>query len=640
MKPIKIILFAAALICASAVQAQKKQNLRILVVGGSPDFNTIGTPAKPDSMAVVKSARKRTADWTAMLKQYFTTVKAVQGNDYRQSMSDNYDVTIFDGKPKALCERRYIKNDKGEITGVVDAAYLTRDFSRPAVTIAEMGEDIGRSLGIKSDWYCLCLFGDALGWKADHQVFKGPFPVKLTTFMDNTPENALEIAEMFGKPLPAKTEMWKVQTRNYEKYPEMRIGMVSRPDGFGNPDDEVISSGRCAKSIDAVAIGRHGNFLHWGFAASPKDLTAQARQVFANAVVYISRFAGKPIARKLDERVYTRHWLDAKSYTDSRQGWEASNKTNDKFNHIVDSIKAVVKEKLAKGQKLSDVEKMYSNLMAQKNPTFEEYMKSREPELYKYFGTNTDLYVKYYEYNRPYFYAEGYDLKVDEDARELGIANNDKRLLSTCITMLEQGKDTARARRVLEHYTLCRFSEPQQWRKWYDTYKDKLFFTEGGGYLWLVNEPGDNVPGNDYSVLDAKTETPAPVITGKTTPANPVLVEGKLNDTDDGEKELVIMIKVHPGYHIYANVAKTDPFIPTDFKLELPAGLTKDGQMKLPPVKSLAGGATTVYDGECVFRQRLSGNGVGKVRCTVSYQCCDNTICLPPAEKVLEFIVK
>lgn len=42
-----------------------------------------------------------------------------------------------------------------------------------------------------------------------------------------------------------------------------------------------------------MAIGRHGNFLHWGFAALSDDMTDEARDVFANAVVYIAGFAGK-----------------------------------------------------------------------------------------------------------------------------------------------------------------------------------------------------------------------------------------------------------------------------------------------------------------------------------------------------------
>lgn len=639
MKRIKLFSTLLALLVATGLQAQKKQNLKVLVVGGTPDFNSIGLATKPDSAKVAKSAKARTASWTAMLKKYFTTVKSVQGVDYKQSMSDNYDVTIFDGRPKAISERKMIHDANGKLVKIIPAAYLTKDFSRPAITIAEMGEDIGRSLGVKSDWYCLCLLGDALGWKADHDVFKGPFKVNLTTFMDATPSNAQEIATMFGHPLPAKTKMWKVQTTDYEKNHDMRIGMVSRPDGFGDPDDEVISSGRCAKSIDAVAIGRHGNFLHWGFGASPNDLTEQAKQVFANCVVYISKHATKIIARKMDETISTRHWLPAKHYTDSRQGWEDNCKAQDNFYHIIDSVKASGKAKQAKGEKLSDAEEMYINFpdVHQPNPTFGEYLKQREGELYKYFGINTDLYVDYYNYNTPYFYANGYDLVADEEARELGIANNDKKLLDTCISLLEKNDNDKAARTILERYTLCRFKTAKEWRSWYETYKDKLFFSEGGGFLWLVDSQDSDVPGNDYSVLDEKAETPAPKIKGATDKRNPVLIEGVLNKTEDGGKELVITIKIHQGFHIYANVSDKDPFIPTDFKLELPEGVSKDGGMKMPAPKRLDNGETTVYEGECVFRQRLTGNGAGKMRCTINYQCCDNTICLTPAVKVMEF---
>lgn len=642
MKRINFIALLIALLCATGLQAQKKQSLKVLFVGGTPDFNTVGLAQKPDSLNVLKSAKKRTAAWTALLKKYFTTVKSIQGSDYQQSMSDNYDVTIFDGRPKAIRERQFIYDANGEVTNIIPAAYLTPDFNRPALTIAEMGEDIGRSLGVKSDWYCLCLMGDALGWNANHAVFNGPFPVKLTTFMDDTPASAQEIAKMFGKTLPNKTEMWKVQTKNYDKYPTMRVGMVSRPDGFGDPDDEVISSGRCAKSIDAVAIGRHGNFLHWGFAAAPDDMTEQAKQVFANCVVYISKHATKIIARKMDERISTRHWIGSKSFLDSKEGWENHCATNDLFYHVIDSIKAAAKAKMAKGEKLNDDEEIYKNFPDERepNPTYGEYLKQREKETYKYFGTNTDLYVNYYEYNKPYFYGEGYDLKIDETARELGIANNDKRLLDTCITHLEKNPADKSAREVLERYTLCRFDAPQEWRNWFNTYKDKLFFSEGGGYLWLVNSQADNVPGNDYSVRDEKEETPAPEIKDETSPKNPVLIEGALNATDDGNHELVIRMKIHQGYHIYAKVSEKDPFINTSIDFELPQGVSKDGAMKLPAAKRLDAGGTTVYEGECIFRQRLTGNGAGKVRCTVGYQCCDNTICMPPAEKVMEFEIK
>lgn len=90
--------------------------------------------------------------------------------------------------------------------------------------------------------------------------------------------------------------------------------------------------------------------------------------------------------------------------------------------------------------------------------------------------------------------------KIDQEARELGIANNDIRLLDTAITMMEKGGDEAVTGRILaERYTLKRFSTPTQWRQWFDKNRNNMFFTEAGGFKWLVNtyEPGEN----DYSVI-------------------------------------------------------------------------------------------------------------------------------------------
>ena len=96
--------------------------------------------------------------------------------------------------------------------------------------------------------------------------------------------------------------------------------MVSRPGGFeDSPEAEIISGGVSAKTWDAVAIGRHGNFLHWGFAASPDDMTEEARDVFANAVVYIAGFAGQtPVARKYNDRIITRHDITLRAFSAAR----------------------------------------------------------------------------------------------------------------------------------------------------------------------------------------------------------------------------------------------------------------------------------------------------------------------------------
>ena len=66
--------------------------------------------------------------------------------------------------------------------------------------------------------------------------------------------------------------------------------------------------------------------------------------------------------------------------------------------------------------------------------------------------------------------------------------------------MMEKGEDEAVTGRILaERYTLKRFSTPTQWRQWFDKNRNNMFFTEAGGFKWLVNtyEPGEN----DYSVI-------------------------------------------------------------------------------------------------------------------------------------------
>jgi len=129
------------------------------------------------------------------------------------------------------------------------------------------------------------LDADAHHWRAEHPIFKGPFPVKMTVRMCPTPSDAFHYAYFMDEPVPDSVLMWKVQNKGYQTHEGFRVGMVARPWGFeDSPDAEYISSGVCAKTLDAVAIGRHGNFLHWGFAASPADMTEEAKTVLKKLI--------------------------------------------------------------------------------------------------------------------------------------------------------------------------------------------------------------------------------------------------------------------------------------------------------------------------------------------------------------------
>ena len=100
-KKMKHLILIGFLLLVVGLQAGiKKSNLKILYVGGSPDINTISE--KIDSLTVTQSVTRRMASFEKMLKQYFKQVMVIRAEDYRASLSDDYDVTIMDGRPREI----------------------------------------------------------------------------------------------------------------------------------------------------------------------------------------------------------------------------------------------------------------------------------------------------------------------------------------------------------------------------------------------------------------------------------------------------------------------------------------------------------------------------------------------------------
>jgi hypothetical protein len=654
MKKLLLTLFALCFVLG--LSAQKKQNVSVLYVYGSADLETTGLEVKPDPAVLAKSAAERTASFEKFLKKNFKTVKAVDAKDYHWSMSNNYDVTVLDGKPNPIAPGIREVNDHGYMVRYERPQYFPLNFDRPIITIANFGEDMGRRIGTKNDWYCLCLEDKAHHWNATHPIFQGPVPVKFEAKMEPTPAPALEVAEMMGETLPAETLMFQMQTVNYVENPNYRIGMVSRPGGYlDSPEAEVISSGKCAKSIDAVALGRHANWFTWGFSASPAYMTDAAKALFVNAIVYMKQFAGQhPIAHKFNDGVATRDHIGMYRNRMSRSSWEMYNESNRDFNRMVDSLKAVIRDQHSRGEEVDPNMAIYENFPEQKLITYREFLlqQDRGKGLYKVFGTDEKAYQEYYDKNYGWFWCpdDQYELVIDDEARYLGIANNDIKLLDKCITMLENNdpeKDIAET--LLKRYTLCRFATPAEWRSWFNTYRDKLFFTESGGFLWLVNT-FENVPGNDYNVyLQEKEEAfiaqklaggrpgrdNAPV--QLTDEKNPVYLRAEALKTDRG-MDIVVFQKIHPGYHTYAVVPADEVFVVTELEITLPEGYKTEGPLYVPQAGLLDASGTMVYRGVGEFRQAISGQGGGEATVKITYQCCNNNTCLVPETKT--FTVK
>jgi hypothetical protein len=636
----KIVLLLALFCMTLSAAAVKKTDLSVLYVGGHSDIDTFDTPY--DTLANAKSIVARTKAWVDYLNTYFTTVKAVQGKDYDFHMSYNYDVTIIDGDPKPL-EPKQVIYKNGRFSKMVFAKYFPDDFDRPVITIADEGETVGRRIGTKNDWYCLCLLGKAFNLRRDNAIFKGPYPVKITLKDQPTPDGALEFAKMMGDKVPAMTPMWTVHNHDYGNTQGYKIGMVTREWGYlDSPDAEVISGGQCAKSYDAIAIGRHANFMTWGFAGSPADMTEEAKPVFANAVVYMAKFKGhRVIARKLNEGIATRFNADQMARMASKEIYDdyaADIKDiNDMIMHIADSLKAVQEA----GGKVDGPDTMYLGVtpdQLQKIPTYENYLKERYGELYEKFGTDTKAYRDYYTSNKPYFYGtlDGYDLLLDTDAKSLGIANNDIRLLEKAVELWQSGKDVAMGKRLLYRYTLLRYNTPGEFEKWLKRYGKKLFFSESGGWKWLVNDLTPGTPGNDYSVAikegEEKEATQGDKL--KTTESDPVALSSTLTKSGS-DCVLTIRMKIHPGYHIYNTVSSKDPYIATTYKIT-GTGYELNGNLLKPIGRRLDSNGSMIYENEVEIKQKFTAKGHGTIVVEVNYQACNATACLMPMTKTIK----
>jgi len=346
-----------------------------------------------------------------------------------------------------------------------------------------------------------------------------------------------------------------------------------------SPDCEYISGGNSIKDITGMSLGRNANIFHWGFTASPDFMTESAKLVFINTVFYMAQFNGKkPITQYRSD---SRLWADELCYR----------KTHKLINHSTNNSDQLT-------------------------------------------YNASDSTLKYYTENYPYFYSKGMFLymKVDEDVKALGIANNNVKLLDKCVEMLESGKDTDLAFRILFRYTDFRFSTAKEWRNWLEKYKKYLFFTELGGYKFMINT-------YDYpDLIKASTDTLVSS-DGLTDEAKNVLnIKGKITKLKGKTYLLELTLDVAEGWHIYAD--NTNMFVGTQISFNKPKDVKLLGKLSKPKAQSdEANNKIKIYNGESVFKQKLvfdkSDLNGKEIECIVYFQACDDYVCKEPTTKRL-----
>ena len=122
--------------------------------------------------------------------------------------------------------------------------------------------------------------------------------------------------------------------------------------------------------------------------------------------------------------------------------------------------------------------------------------------------------------------------------------------------------------------------------------------------------------------------------------ANPVTLNAQLVSEGDS---IAIIVKalVAPGWHIYAYVPPTQPYIAIDQILRLPENVKAVGEWKkTEPQTSSDDPGVLIYEDEAVFihkavkRSDVKSSGV--IKAGLYYQTCDLRQCLPPEEKTFE----
>jgi hypothetical protein len=411
-----------------------------------------------------------------------------------------------------------------------------------------------------------------------HEVFRKPLKVDLPFENRAVPPNYRDWPG--GDQLGPTIKVWKVQTR---KFPEIDPGLVSDPYGFADsPDAEVISSGLNSKGPDSVALGRHGNFFLWGFAASPSEMTPEARKCFVNAVCYIKKFDGqRPFVRKTSRG---REW-------------------------------ALLNARLAEQYFDAD------------------FFKQAVPEdLRRRFGKDSAKYIRYYTENLESIRLVGQCYAVDEDVKGLGLSNRKAELLEACVSMLERGDRSELARRLLERYTTERFTDAARWRRWLEANRRRLFFTDTGGFKFLVAP--ESLIGPSGRLAD--DSSPAPDA------RRPVVARAELSPTalhPGHEATLVVRVETAPSWHIYAVEGSNGPGIATTLKLRLPRGVEAEGEWSCPNAIRASDGQMA-YEGKLEFRRKLrvgadAASGPIEVACDLGYQACDPRSCRAPAREEL-----
>jgi hypothetical protein len=276
----------------------------------------------------------------------------------------------------------------------------------------------------------------------EHEVFLKPFKVEPGFEQWDTPSN-YHRRNLSDEKLPDKMKVWRIQNTG-----KSYGSVVSRFYGFTDSlDAEILVKGfNGGKEYGAIGVGRHGNFLQWGYSASPSKMTEAGRRFFLNCISYIHKFDGKaPLVRAVSH-------------------------------HRLNTIR------LAPG-----AERSWRRRKKENNTRVTPYIPDDVTE--KYLGDPNGL-VQYYKDNLEFICLER-QFRVDRELKSLGLDSN--RTLESLERLIDFLNDETKANTawlLLKLYTNQSFQNAEDWKQWFENNRDGIYFSDMGGYKFFVVPQG------------------------------------------------------------------------------------------------------------------------------------------------------
>ena len=395
--------------------------------------------------------------------------------------------------------------------------------------------------------------------RPEHEIFQKPFPVAFTLEDTPSPDNFKKWSPGFADTL----KTFPIFASYVEKQDEP--GLVTGNMGFEDvPDAERILGGINMKGPEYASIARHGSFVMFGFHCLPEKFTDAGRKLYLNTLAYAVAHKNE-IVETLRLRPSRTDLLEALTIF---------------LGLYPESERAGMLQRHFAGEPIP------AALLTDQAASRKWYAE-RAPFLHPLDdGSNWNT---------------AYQVAVDAQCKQVGLANDSLAFLDAIAARLAKDPKDALATDLLARYVPA--VEPSEFSAWLAKNREKLYFTEAGGWVWRVK-------GTRATSTTLRPSTAAD-------PDEPVVAKAEWTETT-----LTITLRVRKGWHVYS--PKTTEGRPVEFAIAAGSAFEFAGETEW---NDAGDGKLTGY---VEIKTPIKRVGKGDAMAVeLSYVVCDEKACRP-----------